>query len=135
MPRKMSRGGKWRGRQCAQAAALLAAAVAMSTPVLHAQTLYNGPSGGSWDTAGNWDNGIPIADSDALIVEAPSGGLFTVNFNDNYSSATAIGELALDSVNAAEQVQLIQGTSGDNLFSATEIIGDNGPDPAHTSKR
>jgi hypothetical protein len=121
----MSRGGKWR-RQYAQTAALLAAVAAGTSNLYASDTLYQGASGGSWNTAGNWSSGIPTTGSNALIVEAPSG-VFAVNLNDDYSSATAIGELVLDSIGSSGSVELNQTTSGDNLFSATEIIGDNGP--------
>ena len=49
----------------------LVAAVLMSTTTVAQTTTYTGPDGAwnndSWNTAGNWDNGIPSGTTDAVI--------------------------------------------------------------------
>jgi hypothetical protein len=119
---KLSRRTQRGVTACGRAAAVLA--FTTSVQQLHANsTTYTGASGGSWNIAGNWNDGVPTSTSDAYV-QASTGTLFSVNYNDN----STIAELTVYS-SASGGVELNQTTTGDNLTSGTEIIAIGSADP------
>jgi hypothetical protein len=73
---------------------------------LHAQTLWTGPSGGDWNTSGNWDNNVPTLTTGA-------------NFSNN--SALTVN------VSSASDVQGIQkGGTGSLLIQGSDLTLGNG---------
>jgi len=113
---------------------ILAAAVAavgglgLFTPSAHAAPLthtWNIGTTGSWNTAGNWTNGVPNAAGDSASI---------ANFNVDLASNVTIGQIFGGNNGADTSVTTSNGSTitMDNTGGTTNIFGDSNASISHT---
>src|SRR5687768_4312540 len=119
-----------RGNRSRAAAVLAMAAVgAVSSAARGVDRYWVNAGNGNWNTAGNWNTieggggsiGVPIAGDSVFIRGSTSK---TVTMNSNYTVATAIGPLQIDSTSASATLTLSQ--SINSLYATNEFIGITG---------
>jgi len=109
-------------------AALLSAAVAAATPLIATAANtdnFTGTSGQDWNTPAHWNTVLVPGTGDTVNITETPGSLFSVTFDSNYTTATALSSLTVDG-SSTIGVVLNQGTAGDNLYCPSETIGNNG---------
>jgi hypothetical protein len=82
---------------------------------------FIGPSGGDWDTAGNWSpSGVPLP-GDAVSFSSGSG---TYSYDDNYTAGNGIYSLVLGTLSASYDPTLVQNAGQLVTISATVNNGE-----------